>query len=97
MTHAPGTSLKNTKMSMSRVKIMLELDAPEFLRRMPDGTVAKEMIHKKPFTCPYCNGSGWNMTENNHGQLEKKQCEMCLGFGELKAEITVEWKPNIKL
>lgn len=79
---------------MSRIKMILELSAPEVMRRKSDGTVAKEMLEQGPFRCPCCNGSGWTRVDYSHGKPETEQCEMCLGYGELKAEITVEWKPS---
>ena len=77
--------------------MMLEIDAPEYLRMTSDGTVAKELVVKKPFICTCCNGAGYHFTEDNTGRLVKTQCDVCLGYGELQANITVEWKPYIKL
>ena len=76
---------------------MIQLDKPAVVRMNADGTVAKEVIREKnPITCPACNGSGYIFGEEGHGGLRKCQCDACLGYGSLNAEITIVWKPCIQ-
>ncbi len=74
---------------------MVEIEVPEMLHVMPDGTVAKEMMTRDRFVCPQCHGSGLVMEEDGKGALVKRQCDVCLGYGELTAVVTVEWKPCV--
>lgn len=80
----------------SKWKSVVEIEVPELLREMPDGTVAKEMMTRDRFVCPHCNGSGKVLEEDGHGALVKRQCDVCLGYGELTAVVTVEWKPCVR-
>lgn len=82
---------------MSKVKHLIEIEEPEFLNPNGDGTVARELMDEKPFLCRRCNGSGYVMTEQpRKRELVKEQCDVCLGYGELRAVVLVEWKPYIR-
>lgn len=81
---------------MSKMKTVMLLDVPDILRPMPDGSVARENIVKEPFPCPRCNGSGKVFADDPRtGELVKTQCEICMGFGELRANIAISWGPSI--
>ena len=82
---------------MSNMKTIMLLDVPEILIPKPDGSVATENIVKEPFTCPRCHGAGTVFADDpDNGQLTKVQCDICLGFGELKANIAISWGPSIR-
>ncbi|MCR5394190.1 MAG: hypothetical protein K6E86_02185 [Bacteroidales bacterium] len=79
------------------MKDIMLLDVPKLLRLQGDGTVAREVVKKEPFLCPRCNGSGKVVVEDPHtGQLVMEQCDICMGYGELSAEVTIAWKPCIR-
>ena len=79
------------------VKTIAVLECPEFVLPKPDGTVARELIERRGFTCPQCHGSGYVLADNPRGQLEKVQCNACMGFGTLKVRILAEWMPDEKV
>ncbi|MBE6331661.1 MAG: hypothetical protein E7070_05095 [Bacteroidales bacterium] len=74
--------------------ISINIKSPEYVRRKPDGTVEHEKIELHGFSCPVCHGSGWTFEGDSHGELFKRQCECCMGFGLLKARVSVEWLPD---
>ena len=79
---------------MSKMKTVAVVEAPESVRLQADGTVGRELSEQRGFTCPQCNGSGYVMRENARGELERVQCDACMGYGTLKARILVEWLPD---
>ena len=79
---------------MSKIENIIVLDDPEILRYSQDGTVSREMIERRGFTCPHCHGAGQVVTEGRLGELIKAQCPICLGFGTLKARVVIEWMPD---
>ena len=82
---------------MSGMKHVILIDEPDILSMKGDGTVAKEMTEHQPFLCTRCNGSGYVFNESRYtGELLKEQCPICLGYGELKARILIEWIPFVK-
>ena len=81
---------------MSKMKTIAVVESPDYVHMQADGTVAREMMERRGFTCPQCNGSGHVMTENRFGQLEKQQCDACMGYGTLKARIVIEFLPDEK-
>lgn len=76
------------------IQTIINLESPESVRLSPDGTVARELTERRGFICPQCNGSGYILEENAVGQLERRQCDCCMGFGTLKVRIVAEWMPD---
>jgi len=72
---------------------MIELSAPKVMREH-----RPERFTVQGFTCPECNGNGWNWRQSDdaidvdqHG-WGKHTCTVCGGTGEVDAEVTVSWK-----
>lgn len=76
------------------VKTIAVLECPEFVMPKGDGTVARELIERRGFSCPQCHGNGYVFAEDGRGGLEKTQCNACMGFGMLKVRIQTEWMPD---
>ncbi|QFQ13086.1 hypothetical protein C7Y71_008685 [Pseudoprevotella muciniphila] len=70
---------------MSKTKQILELSSPSIktLREHVVGMVQR---------CHYCCGSGWFWGTDEFGESEKLPCPLCGGAGQLRPEVTIEWK-----
>ena len=75
---------------------MLELDASGVMISPSDGTVQREENEHRGFTCPRCNGAGHVIEPDYANVLVERQCPTCMGFGQMKARITVQWMPDEK-
>ncbi|MCR5362437.1 MAG: hypothetical protein K6E73_10595 [Bacteroidales bacterium] len=81
---------------MSRLRAMLELDASGVLLNLADSTLQREESEHRGFICPHCHGGGHVIEPDEANVLEQRQCPTCMGFGQLKARITVQWMPDEK-
>ena len=77
---------------MSKLSTIQDIPTSEYVPLNPENIVAREL---NGFTCPQCDGRGYTLVENAHGGMEKCQCERCMGYGRLKARITVEWVVDV--
>lgn len=70
---------------MSKTKQILELSSPSMktLREHVVGLVQR---------CNYCCGNGWFWGTDEWGESEKQPCPLCGGTGQLRPEVTIEWK-----
>lgn len=66
----------------------------EIIEIVPGDRIHDEAFCTRPMTCPYCNGLGFfNADTFNRGD-GAIACPDCGGTGEVKAHVTIEWKPN---
>jgi DnaJ-class molecular chaperone len=71
---------------MSKTKQILELESPSMKTKLERLT---GLVQK----CNYCCGNGWFWGTDEFGDGIKQPCPMCEGTGQLRPEITIEWKP----
>ena len=79
------------------MKHVLILKEPTIMDRRRDGSIGTTMRDNIPFVCPRCHGTGkMEVTDIYSGEVTIEQCDLCLGYGELEASVTVDWKPRIR-
>ena len=79
------------------MKHVLILKEPTIMDRRRDGSIGTTMRDNIPFVCPRCHGTGkMEVTDIYNGEVTIEPCDLCLGYGELEAEVTVDWKPRIR-
>ena len=66
----------------------------EIIEIVPSDRIHDEAFCTRPMTCPYCGGRGFFMDPFLPHVDIKKECPDCDGTGEVKAHVTIEWKPN---
>lgn len=79
---------------MSRKRQMIEVTPPVVYRN-----VRPEKIKVGGFTCPVCNGNGWNWSHDDYDYRNdwvKKTCDACDGRGSVEALVTIEWRKEEK-
>lgn len=47
------------------------------------------------YCCPVCNGRGGFTEEIGRDRYETAECDYCQGAGKVKAEIVINWKPDM--
>lgn len=53
-----------------------------------------EHIEIQNYTCPYCFGRGGWSEQIGRDKFEEHTCKVCDGAKNIKAVITIEWKPD---
>ena len=72
--------------TMSKRKQIIELIAPDYKNGVENDTF-------NGFSCPACNGRGWNLDHAPRGST-KIDCTRCGGSGKLRAKVTIEWEAD---
>ena len=70
---------------MSKTRQILELSGPSLKTK-------RERVVGMVQECNYCCGSGWFWGTDAWGEREKRPCPLCDGTGQLRPEVTIEWK-----
>lgn len=72
---------------MSRKRTIIEVE--------PGERIHSEAFATAPMECPYCGGRGGFPVYGPKGP-DFENCPDCEGTGEVRALVTIEWKPNLR-
>lgn len=73
---------------MSERRNIIEVTPPAYEK-------VREFLTFSGYRCPVCSGRGKFTEEIGRDKYETTTCDYCQGVGAVRAEILINWKPDI--